>query len=190
MNILARKTRSQTYTKCQQLHQQRLLSMVVWQGWWLPKCDALGNFESEQCDNTGRHSSANFTFLFILLRVYVLFLDPFSFLSKDIAFVWLLTMARLFKAVKYLDLQTALRMLQLDVTLPNVNKFMNCAWFLSSCTNECGHQSVMLMAILNPCSVTIQARTYSYNQCCLKTIYKRAWGYFILSRIQDIKCFE
>lgn len=48
-----RKTRSQSYTPCQIMYRQRSISMVVWQGWWLPKCDAEGNFEGEQCDNTG-----------------------------------------------------------------------------------------------------------------------------------------
>ncbi|XP_061169694.1 nidogen-2-like [Saccostrea echinata] len=49
----SRKTRSQTYTPCQQMYMQRSISMVIWNGWYLPKCDGEGNFEAEQCDNTG-----------------------------------------------------------------------------------------------------------------------------------------
>lgn len=55
ISFSARKTRSQNYTPCQIMYRQRSISMVVWQGWWLPKCDAEGNFEAEQCDNTGKH---------------------------------------------------------------------------------------------------------------------------------------
>lgn len=56
ISFSARKTRSQSYTPCQIMYRQRSISMVVWQGWWLPKCDAEGNFEGEQCDNTGKQS--------------------------------------------------------------------------------------------------------------------------------------
>jgi hypothetical protein len=53
ISLVVRKTRSQTYTPCQQMYAQRSISMVIWQGWFLPKCDADGMFEAEQCDNTG-----------------------------------------------------------------------------------------------------------------------------------------
>lgn len=39
-------------TKCQQMRDIRMISFVVWKGMWTPKCDALGNFMPEQCDNT------------------------------------------------------------------------------------------------------------------------------------------
>lgn len=39
-------------TKCQQLRAIRGISFVIWEGWYMPKCDAMGNFEPEQCDNT------------------------------------------------------------------------------------------------------------------------------------------
>lgn len=46
-------SRRSTKTKCQQMYAIRQISFVIWQGMWVPKCDAAGNFEPEQCDNTG-----------------------------------------------------------------------------------------------------------------------------------------
>ena len=46
-------SRRSTKTKCQQMYAIRQISFVIWQGMWVPKCDAVGNFEPEQCDNTG-----------------------------------------------------------------------------------------------------------------------------------------
>jgi hypothetical protein len=40
-------------TKCQQIRQLRMISFAIWRGQWTPKCDALGNFQAEQCDNIG-----------------------------------------------------------------------------------------------------------------------------------------
>ncbi|KAJ8298677.1 hypothetical protein KUTeg_022737 [Tegillarca granosa] len=40
------------HTTCEQQRMARLISMVVWQGMWIPKCDPIdGSFMPEQCDN-------------------------------------------------------------------------------------------------------------------------------------------
>uniref|UniRef100_K1RFK3 Thyroglobulin type-1 domain-containing protein n=1 Tax=Magallana gigas TaxID=29159 RepID=K1RFK3_MAGGI len=41
-------------TQCQQMYQLRMISFVIYQGMWTPKCDAEGKFEPVQCDNTGK----------------------------------------------------------------------------------------------------------------------------------------
>ena len=47
------KKRQMKMTKCQQIRQLRMISFAIWRGQWIPKCDALGNFQAEQCDNIG-----------------------------------------------------------------------------------------------------------------------------------------
>ncbi|VDI83982.1 Hypothetical predicted protein, partial [Mytilus galloprovincialis] len=46
--------RDNTMTKCQQKYASMQFSFAIWQGMWYPKCDTVGNFEPEQCDNTGK----------------------------------------------------------------------------------------------------------------------------------------
>lgn len=41
-------------TPCEEQRRARLMSMVVWQGQWVPVCDSQGNYVSHQCDNMGQ----------------------------------------------------------------------------------------------------------------------------------------
>ncbi|OWF52371.1 hypothetical protein KP79_PYT18539 [Mizuhopecten yessoensis] len=41
-------------TPCEQQRRARLMSMVVWQGQWVPVCDSQGNYLPHQCDNMGQ----------------------------------------------------------------------------------------------------------------------------------------
>ena len=46
---------SNVNTECTQQRRARLMSMVVWQGQWVPVCDVAGNFVTHQCDNLSKN---------------------------------------------------------------------------------------------------------------------------------------
>lgn len=54
-NVIAGRAVPESLTACQQQYRIRMISMVVWRGMWIPKCDAEGNFEPQQCDNTSTY---------------------------------------------------------------------------------------------------------------------------------------
>ncbi|OWF52373.1 uncharacterized protein LOC110447855 [Mizuhopecten yessoensis] len=41
-------------TRCEQMRAVQQISFVIYQGQWMAKCDAMGNFEPQQCDNQNK----------------------------------------------------------------------------------------------------------------------------------------
>lgn len=84
LNIIVGRAVPERLTACQQQYRIRMISMVVWRGMWIPKCDAEGNFEPQQCDNTSTY--LKLLVLDTLIHIYTTIRcpDPHFFYSNMI----------------------------------------------------------------------------------------------------------